>query len=152
MSTSWIPEISFYLESAGTSERYAMPPSPQEIRPKLRLMEEIRRSPPGMVLKPCKSWNKLPFPQPVSRISEPSTILKGKFQPASINHPLLKALISFFCLGGGGSQECWAQPPKTLGIPDSKTLPIEVHRDSMDEECSHTSSTATVVLGCHVGS
>ena len=27
------------------------------------------------------------------------------------------------------------------GIPDSKTLPIEVHRDSMDEECSHTSTT-----------
>ena len=31
-------------------------------------------APPGMVLKPCKSWDKLPFPQLVRRISEPSTV------------------------------------------------------------------------------
>ena len=31
-------------------------------------------APFGMVLKPCKSWDKLPFPQLVRRISEPSTV------------------------------------------------------------------------------
>ena len=32
------------------------------------------KQPPGMVLKPCKYWGKLPLPQLVSRIHEPSTV------------------------------------------------------------------------------
>ena len=73
-----------------------------EIKPFILLMVQKSHSqPPGMVLKPCKQWDILPFLQPVCRISMagPRTMLRtatfafgsskgswrGKFLPMAAN-------------------------------------------------------------------